>query len=156
MNEEIETCLARLHTKLDAIAILQAKLDAMEGHIGGLKVSVMNTTEDAMADADARLAEIEKRTPSCSGRGRTHATPQSALIRLGTNDVRAEGSAVAALQRVSRSIDEAERAVVKAVLLEIDANLAHVKRTGSGLRRRVRNGANGLAMPNAGPVGGHE
>ena len=75
MNEEIETCLARLHTKLDAIAILQAKLDAMEGHIGGLKVSVMNTTEDAMADADARLAEIEKRTPSCSGRGRTHATP---------------------------------------------------------------------------------
>lgn len=135
-----ETCLANLNAKQDAIAILQARLQAMEGHIEQLKLRALNATEDAMADADARLAELEKRATWCSGRPRTHATPKTSIVRLGAIAAQAERSAVAALQRVSRCIDEAERAVEKAVLLEIDANLAQVKRMRSGWRQKVRNG----------------
>ena len=98
-------------TKL-GIDVLRAKLDAMQNHIESLESSTLTAAEDVVADADARLAEFEKRTRSDRPLY-TQATRDTALCRLKADAARAERCAMKTLQRASNCIDEAERALVK-------------------------------------------
>jgi hypothetical protein len=132
MNEAIESCRA----------LLRGKFSAMERHIDDLRLSALNSKQCAVDDVESRLAALEysitptgggQKLPTSARRKTTTVSitdqPVGKARRVASSSidacaVRAERRALATLRRLSRSIDEAECAVVRAMLMRMDAAAA--------------------------------
>jgi hypothetical protein len=136
--EESETWRTMLRMMVDAVAMLRAKLDDIERHIEGLERGALNAAEDLIADGKSRLAAMKSHAPpvrvlSSHGTTRRQATTAKTASGsavpadcgfddLGGAAEQSQRYALATLQRVSKCIDEAETAVVRAVLIGMEAD----------------------------------
>jgi hypothetical protein len=128
----------------DGRAFLRRKFSAMERHIDDLRLIALNNNDCAVVEVESRLAALESST-SGQGAGRkaraqTRATSvtmtkstrgqkalrrrRAAFRRIDSCAEQAERFAAELLQRLSRHVDEAECAVVRAMLMRMDAEAA--------------------------------
>jgi hypothetical protein len=106
-------------------ALIWARFSALQRHIEDLRSSARDNTECANADVNDRLVALAGvRTRGSTTARQPPLRRHTVCARLDASARRAERRALGRLQRLSRNIAETELALVRAMLIRMDADTA--------------------------------